>query len=181
MAQVKDVLPMNNIYAKLLEAKKEIQVVTKNAVNPFFKNNYADLNAIITAVEEILHTKGLVLLQPIKDGKVFSIIYDTSYRADKAERKERGPLPADIVLHHHQRRSRRPGTGAQDGGQNAGTGPCERVVLRKSGRWPRRRRRQPSVRTHACSGLRLLVGQTEVSTHLRKAIVGGSRKPATIA
>ena len=64
------------IYAKLHEAKKEIGVVKKNAKNPHFKNTYADLNALIDAVEPILLDKGLIMLQPIKDGKVFTQIID---------------------------------------------------------------------------------------------------------
>jgi hypothetical protein len=63
-----------NIYQKLHEAKQEIGKVAKNAKNPHFKNTYADLNALIEAVEPILLDKGLVLLQPIKEGKVFTII-----------------------------------------------------------------------------------------------------------
>jgi hypothetical protein len=63
-----------NIYQKLHEAKLEIGKVAKNAKNPHFKNTYADLNALIEAVEPILLDKGLILLQPIKDGKVFTVI-----------------------------------------------------------------------------------------------------------
>jgi len=63
-----------NIYQKLYEAKQEIGKVAKNAKNPHFKNTYADLNALIDAVEPILLEKGLLLLQPIKDGKVFTVI-----------------------------------------------------------------------------------------------------------
>jgi len=64
------------IYKKLHEAKKEIGVVKKNAKNPHFKNTYADLNALIDAVEPILLEKGLIMLQPIKDGKVYTQIID---------------------------------------------------------------------------------------------------------
>lgn len=64
------------IYAKIHEAKKEIGVVKKNAKNPHFKNTYADLNALIDAVEPILLEKGLIMLQPIKDGKIFTQIID---------------------------------------------------------------------------------------------------------
>jgi hypothetical protein len=63
-----------NIYQKLYEAKQEIGKVAKNAKNPHFKNTYADLNALIDAVEPILLEKGLLLLQPIKEGRVFTII-----------------------------------------------------------------------------------------------------------
>lgn len=64
------------IYAKIHEAKKEIGKVAKNKTNPHFKNTYADLNALIEAVEPILLEKGLILLQPIKDGKVYTQIID---------------------------------------------------------------------------------------------------------
>jgi hypothetical protein len=64
------------IYKKLHEAKREIGVVKKTKTNPHFKNTYADLNALIDAVEPILLEKGLILLQPIKDGKVYTQIID---------------------------------------------------------------------------------------------------------
>lgn len=65
------------IYQKLAEAKKEIGKVSKNAKNPHFKNTYADLNALIEAVEPILLDKGLLLLQPIENGKVYTRVIDT--------------------------------------------------------------------------------------------------------
>jgi len=64
------------IYKKLHEAKREIGVVKKTKTNPHFKNTYADLNALIDAVEPILLEKGLIMLQPIKDGKVYTQIID---------------------------------------------------------------------------------------------------------
>jgi hypothetical protein len=64
------------IYAKIHEAKQEIGVVKKNAKNPHFKNTYADLNALIDAVEPILLSKGLILLQPIDNAKVSTLIID---------------------------------------------------------------------------------------------------------
>lgn len=62
---------------KLLEVKSEIGTLVKKSNNPFFKSKYLDLNDLLSAVEPLLHKNGLVLLQPIKDGQVFSIIYDT--------------------------------------------------------------------------------------------------------
>jgi len=62
---------------KLLEVKKQIGVLAKNAKNPFFKSQYLDLHDLLTAVEPLLHEQGLILLQPIKDNKVCSCIYDS--------------------------------------------------------------------------------------------------------
>lgn len=64
------------IYEKLLEAKKEIGKATKSSTNPHFKSKYVDINALIETVETVLLSKGLVLLQPIENGKVYTRIVD---------------------------------------------------------------------------------------------------------
>lgn len=65
-----------DFYAKLIKAKKEMGAVKKNASNPFFKSKYADLPSILEVVEPPLLENGLIILQPIKDGKVSTIITD---------------------------------------------------------------------------------------------------------
>jgi hypothetical protein len=65
-----------SIYKKLFEAKKEIGTITNDATNPFFKSSYLSLNGLIDAVEPILEKHGLMLLQPIVDGEVFTRICD---------------------------------------------------------------------------------------------------------
>ena len=67
-----------SIYKKLFEAKKEIGKISKDSKNPFFKSNYLSLNGLIEAVETVLEEHDLLLLQPIMDNKVRSIIVDTN-------------------------------------------------------------------------------------------------------
>lgn len=67
---------MKNLYLKLAEVKREVGKVSKNSKNPHFKNTYADLNTLIDAVEPILLEKGLLMLQPIAEGKVCTVIFD---------------------------------------------------------------------------------------------------------
>ena len=67
----------NNIYVKLLRVKSEIGTLTKKADNPFFKSKYLDLSDLLTAVEPVLEKHGLLLLQPITDGFVRTVIIDT--------------------------------------------------------------------------------------------------------
>jgi hypothetical protein len=67
----------NNIYSKILASKKEIGKISKDSKNPFFKSSYLSLNGLIEAVEDVLHNQGLLLLQPLKDGGVSSVIFDT--------------------------------------------------------------------------------------------------------
>jgi len=72
-----DAIPKpNGIYFKLHLAKQEIGKINKSADNPFFKSKYADLNTILDVVEPILHKYNLLLLQPIADGCVQSIVID---------------------------------------------------------------------------------------------------------
>jgi len=65
-----------NIYQKLHCAKQSMGKVIKNATNPHFKRNYADINSIIETVEPILMDCGLILMQPVIDNKVISRIID---------------------------------------------------------------------------------------------------------
>ena len=75
--QFEDAIPKpSNIYFKLWKAKHEIGKINKSADNPFFKSKYADLNTILDVVEPILHKYNLLLLQPIMDNRVFSIVVD---------------------------------------------------------------------------------------------------------
>jgi hypothetical protein len=74
--QVEEAKTTLNIYQKVHLAKQSIKGVVKNATNPHLKRNYADINSIIDTVEPILLDCGLLLLQPVKDGKVFTEIID---------------------------------------------------------------------------------------------------------
>lgn len=65
-----------NIYQKLFNAKKEIGAISKDSTNPFFKSKYFDVNQLLQHVEPILDKHSLLLLQPLGNGGVSSIIYD---------------------------------------------------------------------------------------------------------
>lgn len=65
-----------NIYQKLHLAKQSMGKVIKNATNPHLKRNYADINSIIDTVEPILLDHGLLLIQPVKEDKVYTIVVD---------------------------------------------------------------------------------------------------------
>ena len=75
---------MKNIYAKLLNAKKNIGKVKKTMKNGHFKNTYADINALLEVVEPVLLDNGLLLLQPIINNKVITQIIDVE-TGDKIE------------------------------------------------------------------------------------------------
>jgi hypothetical protein len=55
-------LNKTNLYKALLAAEQEIKNPTKNAKNPFLKNLYVDLNAVIEATKEILLKNGIIVM-----------------------------------------------------------------------------------------------------------------------
>ncbi len=61
-----------NIYQKL--ASCEFPVFDKNSDNPFYKSSYASLDHIQKSVQPMLTANGLVLIQPIVDGRVKSVL-----------------------------------------------------------------------------------------------------------
>lgn len=66
-----------NIYSKLFKVQKEIGAISKDATNPFYKSSYFDINSLLKQVMPLLQKQSLVLLQPIQDGMVKSVIIDT--------------------------------------------------------------------------------------------------------
>jgi len=74
-----------SIYKKLFEAKKEIGKISKDSTNPFFKSKYFDINGLLEHVEPILEKHGLLLLQPVIDGKVKTIICDVNNEDGKMD------------------------------------------------------------------------------------------------
>lgn len=66
------------IYENLFEAKKHIGKISKDSKNPFFKSKYFDINGLLNAVEPVLADNGLLLLQPIEDGKVITKIINVA-------------------------------------------------------------------------------------------------------
>lgn len=76
-----------SIYKKLLEAKKEMNAITKDSKNPFFKSKYFDVNKLLSEVEPILQNHGLLLLQPIEEMRVYSIIIDADGQGTDRERR----------------------------------------------------------------------------------------------
>ncbi len=62
------------IYQKVAEVQKGIGKIVKDHTNPDYKSSYFDINTLIGKLHPLLEEKGLMLLQPIADNKVKSII-----------------------------------------------------------------------------------------------------------
>jgi hypothetical protein len=61
---------------KINTVKKEVGKIIKDSENPYYKSKYTDINSLIEQLEPLLEKRKLVLLQPIKNGEVYSEIID---------------------------------------------------------------------------------------------------------
>jgi len=76
----------DNIYKAISKAQGMIGSVTKNAKNPFFKSNYADLNEILEQVLPVLQSSGIVLTQcPQITGGQIDVLHSRLTLIDKPE------------------------------------------------------------------------------------------------
>ena len=64
MKQVTYHSDMKQIATALIKAQKEMGTAVKDSTNPFFKSQYADLNAIREACMPALNDNGIAVLQP---------------------------------------------------------------------------------------------------------------------
>jgi len=55
---------IDKIIPALIKSQQELGAVTKDKKNPFFKSNYADINAFLSTVKPIINANGLLLMQP---------------------------------------------------------------------------------------------------------------------
>lgn len=72
----------NGIAEKLMKFQRECPAIVKGSENPYYskegrKATYADLSEIVKVTMPILHKVGLVVIQPVIDGKVVTKIMST--------------------------------------------------------------------------------------------------------
>lgn len=60
---------MKTILSAFIKAQKEFTPAIRNAMNPHFRNKYADLSACLDAVLPALHANNLALIQQIHDAE----------------------------------------------------------------------------------------------------------------
>lgn len=61
-----------------LKAQKDMEAVTKDAKNPFFKSDYATLNAVVEACKEPLNSNGISIMQPVNGDYVETVLMHES-------------------------------------------------------------------------------------------------------
>jgi hypothetical protein len=66
--------PNWSINLKIYRIQNEIEAIIKDANNPYFKSNYADINAMLEQLQPLLNKYKVCVEQPINDGKVFTTL-----------------------------------------------------------------------------------------------------------
>lgn len=66
--------PNWSINLKIYRIQNEIEAIIKDANNPYFKSNYADINAMLEQLQPLLNKYKVCIEQPINDGKVFTTL-----------------------------------------------------------------------------------------------------------
>lgn len=82
----------SELRARLFAVKGELTAVPKSTSNPYFKSMYADINALLEAVEPLLRKNGLYVLQPIEGNRVCTYIVDAETGAHVCSALELPPL-----------------------------------------------------------------------------------------
>ena len=61
---------------KIFDIQSEIGKISKDSTNPFYKSKYFDINKLIEQLHPLLVKNKVILLQPIRDNKVYSELLD---------------------------------------------------------------------------------------------------------
>lgn len=62
------------LHQKVFDLQTEVGAIAKDSKNPFFKSKYFDINGLIKHIQPLLEKHRLLLIQPIENGKVKSVI-----------------------------------------------------------------------------------------------------------
>ena len=76
---------ITNVLKGLFQVQTEMNNVVKDSKNPFFKSNYADINALNEELKPLLKNAGLVVLQPPTHINGLNFIQTTVYHSESGE------------------------------------------------------------------------------------------------
>lgn len=71
-----------NFNQKWFAVQSELEKIKKEKVNPHFDSNYFDINLALNSVKPLLKANRLILKQPIRSNRVYSIIQDIDKNDD---------------------------------------------------------------------------------------------------
>lgn len=84
--------PNWSINLKIFRIQNELEAIIKDAKNPYFKSNYADINAMLEQLQPLLNRYKVAIEQPMKDGKVYTILTCVDTGDSKSSSLELQPI-----------------------------------------------------------------------------------------
>lgn len=84
--------PNWSINLKIFRIQNELEAIIKDAKNPYFKSNYADINAMLEQLQPLLNKYKVAIEQPMRDGKVFTILTCVDTGDSKSSSLELQPM-----------------------------------------------------------------------------------------
>lgn len=67
---------MSELKRKIFDLRNNVDKIAKEQTNPFYNSEYFNINDLLEHLNEKLKERDLLLTQPVKDGRVYSIIED---------------------------------------------------------------------------------------------------------
>lgn len=67
---------MSEIKKKIFDLRNNVDRIAKEQTNPFYDSQYFNINDLLEHLNEKLKERDLLLTQPVRDGRVYSIIED---------------------------------------------------------------------------------------------------------
>ncbi len=74
MSENKGEFTTGSIEKKVFKIQNEVGAIFNDATNPFFQSKYTDINSAIKQLQPLFKKHGIVFKQPIRDGKVLTIL-----------------------------------------------------------------------------------------------------------
>lgn len=84
--------PNWSINLKIFRIQNELEAIIKDAKNPYFQSNYADINAMLEQLQPLLNKYKVAIEQPMRDGKVFTILTCVDTGDSKSSSLELQPM-----------------------------------------------------------------------------------------
>lgn len=84
---------MNELISALIKARSEFAPIRKDKVNPFLKNKYATLDAVLEAVEPALRQNGLTIVQTTEVNGDQTVLKTSLYHESGQSISGHYPLP----------------------------------------------------------------------------------------
>lgn len=68
---------------KIFNIKNHIGKISKDSTNPFHNSKYFDINKLLEIVEPLLVEQRILLTQPIKENRVYTVLYDLDSKEEE--------------------------------------------------------------------------------------------------